>query len=272
MNPSERQGVALIIPLRIGSTRLHEKPLHMIGEVPLLERMIRLGRNAIHQKDYVRLIVACDDTRVAEYCERLDVPAIMTDPDLPSGTDRVYAAALQMNPQPLCVVNLQGDAPFIPANVISKMLTHMHTEMPEMATVTKPMNQNELELFLRQKDLSPSSGTTAVVVNGKAIWFYKAKPFVKRPLPPKTPVHRHLGLYGYTLDFLERYTSWEPSPYEKIEGLEQLRAIENGVFPEVLSMEDMSMISYVSIDTPIDVKHAEIVLGQGYHMMNEFIE
>lgn len=260
--------IALIIPSRLGSTRLKDKPLLKISGVCLIDRVVSRAQTALIPFPNVSLHVACDDERIASIAQSAGADVIMGTSSIPTGTDRVYHAAWQMQTKPDYIINLQGDAPFMPIAAIQGLIQLAIDKNPPYTTAVSRLSWQELSDLRQHKKHSPSSGTTAIVVNGKALWFSKnilphirnEKQFQKDH--DNSPVYRHFGIYGYTYAFLEQYISWDPGHYEQFEALEQLRAIENGHNPEVIILDNVANESYLSIDTPLDVTHAERYLSE----------
>ena len=257
----------IVIPARYGSSRLPGKPLREIGGVTLLARMIQIARRAasLTKSDY---IVATDDERIAEYARSLGARAVLTDPDLPSGSDRCLAAIECLDSRPDLIINLQGDAPFTPPEYLANLITAAQCSSADLFTIGIQLEWNELEQLRRQKQSAPFSGTTCIRSDdGRALWFSKniipalRGEDVLKQNSPVSPVIRHVGLYGYRFDALRRYVDLAPSFYEKLEGLEQLRAIEAGMHVHIL-LATRPRISISGIDTPEDVLRAEALVTQ----------
>lgn len=258
--------IVVIIPSRLASTRLMQKPLLKITGVSLLERVIRRAKLALEPFPHIKLIVACDDLEIANIAESLNVQTCMTSPNTKTGTDRVFEAAQQLPTQPDYIINLQGDAPFMPISAIRGLILQAEKEFPAYATAVSQLSWAELSELRAHKLESPSSGTTAIVINNKAIWFSKnILPHIRNEQQQMqerklSPVYRHLGIYGYSYEFLQKFVGWETGYYEKIEALEQLRALEQGYAPEVIILSDIANESYLSIDSPFDISKAEQLL------------
>lgn len=255
----------IVIPARYGSTRLPGKPLTRIGGVTLLARMIELAKRAavLSGSDY---IVATDHEDIAAHARDLGARAVLTDPDLPSGSDRCLAAVEKSNASPDVIVNLQGDAPFIPPEYLTTLMSSANVSPADMFTPGIQLGWDELDGLRIQKQNAPFSGTTCIrAEDGRALWFSKniipaiRNEAVLRKHSPVSPVIRHVGVYCYKLAALRRYVSLAPSSYEKFEGLEQLRAIEAGMQVH-LSLVQRPRISMSGIDTPEDVARAEALV------------
>jgi len=264
-NPESHMPIAVIIPCRLASTRFPKKVLSVIGGKTLLEHVVHRAQEALRGMIGVSLYVACDDATVASLCHDIGVASIMTPPDLDSGTDRVYAAASLLSPTPDAIINLQGDAPLIPIDAIRGLITRLSENRSEYTTVVQPLTWNALDKFKEHKNASLTSGTTAIVVGSRALWFSKQIiPYMRhheKDLHTLSAVNRHLGIYGYSYDFLKKFVSWPVGKYEKIEGLEQLRAIENGYYPDVYTLDPSYDETYISIDTPEDARLFEAYLS-----------
>lgn len=255
----------IVIPARYGSTRFPGKPLHLICGISLLERVARVAKAASLEigADYV---VATDDERIKAFCSEMALPVVMTAADLQSGTDRAYAAALKMPVTPDFVINLQGDAPFTPPQFLAEMARVGAQSHGDVVTPVMPLSWGELDRLREMKKTTPFSGTTCVTKpDGEALWFSKQilpalrKEDALRQRGDMSPVKKHLGLYGYRLTALETYTRLEQSPQEELEGLEQLRFIENGLKVQTFEVK-APKVTLSGIDTPEDAARAESLI------------
>ena len=227
---------AIIIPARYASTRLPGKPLIMISGQTLLERVVRLSQNAAKGLNNVSVVVATDDDRITQHCKEIGVAALMTPPELPSGTDRVAEAVRQMNDKPDFILNMQGDAPLTPPDFLRAMIEAFITSPCDAVTPVTQLTWQQLDKLRQNKLTTPFSGTTAAFdeKTGHAFWFSKnIIPAIRkeddlRIKSKKSPIFRHIGLYGYSLNMLEKYIDLPEGKFEKLEGLVQLRLLENG--------------------------------------------
>lgn len=261
----------VVIPARWGSSRFPGKPLAMIAGSPLLARTIDLARRAASGLADVEIVVSTDDPRVealacAEGCE-----VVRTESSLTSGSARALAAARLRSPAPATIVNLQGDAPFLPPAAVGAVIAAL-AEGAAVATPVVRLDWAGLDALRRHKLDAPFSGTTCVVnPNGTARWFSKAIiPAMRdedalRQTTRWSPVFRHLGLYGYTLEALHRFDAAPPAPYERLEGLEQLRFLEMGIDIHAVQLEERAgsgSFDIGGIDTPADVVLAERLIAE----------
>lgn len=237
-----------VIPARYASTRLPAKPLLDIGGKPLLQWVIEGVRES---KKLSNLMVATDHHLIANLAESLGVQAVMTDPELPSGSDRVWAAAKDQDAD--VVLNIQGDEPLIEPRWIDD-LASVFEKNPEaiMATLGHALPTNELNEL----------GSVKLIRNqfSEAIYFSRfAIPYSREGVEkwPGTAL-KHIGLYGYKKSFLNKFCSQKPTALEKAESLEQLRALWMGAKINVVEINAMS----VGVDTPDDVKKVEEILKQ----------
>jgi len=258
----------IVIPARHGSTRFPGKPLHVIAGYTLLERVYRIAVAVARDSADVSAVVATDDARILAHCETIGAPAVMTDPELPSGTDRALAAARMQDALPDFVVNLQGDAPFTPPGQVSALIAAARETGAAVVTPVVRLSWEALDTVREQKEAQPFSGTSCVRGgDGRAFWFSKTvlpairKEEALRAAGPMSPVFRHIGLYGYTLDALEMFTSAPVGYYEALEGLEQLRFLENGVAIQTIEVEPTSR-SMWGVDTPEDAAYAEQLIAE----------
>lgn len=235
-----------VIPARYGSTRLPAKPLLKMNGRPLLEWVIRGVRDA---KSLTELIVATDHAEIANLAESLGVRAVMTDSEIPSGSDRVWAAARDLNHD--IILNIQGDEPLIQPFWVDRLVESFR-ERPQiqMATLAHALPPEELEV----------RGTVKLIMNreGEAIYFSRfAIPHSREGLDKWPGVaKKHIGLYGYRKNFLGTFCAQTPTAIEKSESLEQLRALWLGAKIQVIEIDGHS----IGVDTADDVASAEKIL------------
>jgi 3-deoxy-manno-octulosonate cytidylyltransferase (CMP-KDO synthetase) len=245
-----------IIPARYASTRLPGKPLVDLGGQTMIQRVVAQARLS----GLARVVVATDDARILDHVHSFGGEAVLTRPDHPSGTDRVWEAFEQLGSpaEVSCIVNIQGDEPFIHPEQINA-LVHLFDQAapPAIATLIKPVLTEE-ELF------SPHLPKVVTDQRGNALYFSR------HPLPyqrqhPTTEwlrhhrYHRHLGLYAYRPDVLRQLTLLPPSPLEIAESLEQLRWLEAGFAIQTAITE----LDAFGIDTPEDMERARLRLTRG---------
>jgi len=260
-------GVAIVIPARYGSTRFPGKPLAEIAGQSMLSRVVDLARTAAAQYSDIDVLVATDDQRIADHADAIGVEHVMTG-ECATGSDRVLAAVKESGKAPEFVLNLQGDAPFTPPAAIDAILKGF--EAYDEADVITPVHQlswDDLDRLRDSKKTTPFSGTTAVVdAGGKALWFSKTilpairKEEALREASDVSPVLQHMGLYGYRMEALERFCALPEGTYEALEGLEQLRMLENGMHIQCVPIEIEAGAMQSGIDTPEDLERAEALL------------
>ncbi len=258
----------IVIPARFGSTRLPGKPLMQIAGRTLLERVLHVARAAAARIDGVDIVVATDDARIFDHAVALGSKAVMTGSDISSGTGRALAAAQQRQDEPDIIVNLQGDAPFVPVDAVVRLLEAARSHRADVTTPVVALSWAELDALRDHKRQTPFSGTTCVrAPDGRALWFSKAIiPAIRnedrvRTTGNMSPVLRHLGLYAYRMDALRRFEAAPPSYYEQLEGLEQLRFLEMGMEIQAIDI-DRPRRSMSGIDTAEDIALAERVLAE----------
>ncbi len=152
----------IVIPARNASTRLPGKPLLKIAGRSLLERVVAIGRAAVAQVGDCQVLVATDDARIADHAAELGIAVAMTSPDLDSGTVRAAHAARQCAPPPARVVNLQGDAPFIPPGVVAGLMQALRRGEGDVATAVFQLDWQRLDRLRAHKREAPFSGTTCI--------------------------------------------------------------------------------------------------------------
>lgn len=226
-----------VIPARYASTRLPGKPLADICGKPMICRVLERASRA--QKPE-KVIVATDDERIYDVVRAESGEAILTRADHPTGTDRLAEVA-EAYPEVDLIVNVQGDEPLIEPSVIDDLIApfEMDENLP-MATVMVRMDD-------AAEQLNPNNVKVIVDKLGYALYFSRS--LVPYPRAAAGPVYKHIGIYAYRRDFLLRYARLEPTPLERAESLEQLRALENGYGIRVLETD----CRFVGVDTPEDL-------------------
>jgi 3-deoxy-manno-octulosonate cytidylyltransferase (CMP-KDO synthetase) len=216
-----------IIPARYASTRLPGKPLLDIAGKPMVVRVAHCARAS----GASRVVIATDDARIARAARDHDVEAVMTRSDHPTGTDRLAEAAQAIGLAPdAIVVNVQGDEPLLPADVIRGVADALE-RAPDAAIATACHPLTEAAEFF-----SPNVVKVVCDRSGSALYFSRAPiPFARDAfqqardtLPGGLPAYRHIGLYAYRAGFLMRYPSLAQTDVERFEALEQLRALAHG--------------------------------------------
>ena len=258
----------IVIPSRYGSTRFPGKPLHMIAGKTLLQRVVEIAKRACDENDQTDYVIATDHDDIAAHAADISAPAVMTDPALPSGSDRALAAATLYRPDAEFIVNLQGDAPFTPASYIRALIEAGATTQSDVVTPVVQLSWHDLDIVREQKKSSPFSGTSCVFDRtGDAKWFSKTilpairKEAALRAASEMSPVWRHIGLYGYRRAALQAFVDLPEGHYERLEGLEQLRFLENGMRIHAVQVT-ASAHSMWGVDTPEDAQYAETLLAQ----------
>jgi len=241
--------VVVLIPARLGSSRLPGKPLASIAGQTMIQRVFQ---RAVRAQGIDRVAVATDDAEIARLVESFGGQAVMTSPDHASGTDRLAEAArlLDLAGDDL-VVNVQGDQPLCPPELIEEVVVPLKAD-PDlgMATLATPMSRTE----------AADPVNVCVVADGQnnALYFSRAViPFV-RDEGDVTTFLKHLGVYGYRVWFLELFSELRPGRLEQIEKLEQLRALEAGLRIKVVLTSHDS----IEVDRPEDVRRVEKILAQ----------
>jgi 3-deoxy-manno-octulosonate cytidylyltransferase (CMP-KDO synthetase) len=233
----------VLIPARMAATRLPGKPLADIGGVPMIVRVLRQAESAAVGP----VAVAAGDQEIVDAVRSAGGRAILTDPGLPSGSDRIRAALEALDPAGRCeaVINLQGDMPFVdPATVGACARLLGDIEACDVATAvaaeSSPHDRHNPDVVKAILALEPGAR------EGRALYFTRSS------LYGDGPIWRHIGVYGYRREALIRFTEAQPSPLERREKLEQLRALELGmqIWAAVLDHAP------ISVDTPADLEKA----------------
>ncbi|MCL4672334.1 MAG: 3-deoxy-manno-octulosonate cytidylyltransferase [Sphingomonadaceae bacterium] len=258
----------IVIPARYGSSRLPGKPLLQICGRSLLERVAAIAAQAAQVAGDCDVVVGTDDRRIADHAAALGIDVTMTDPALGSGTLRAHAAAMQAPSRPRSVVNLQGDAPFVPVDTVVQVVEALRTSGADVVTPVFQLDWKRLDRLRAHKQEAPFSGTTCIrAADGRALWFSKAVVPAMRVeaqlrTHPMSPVWQHIGLYGYTAQALSWFAEQsEPGTYEQLESLEQLRFLEHGRTIQTIAVHAPPQLMS-GIDTAADLAMAEDAIAR----------
>lgn len=249
----------VLIPARLASTRLPDKPLADIAGLPMVVRVARQARNSAAQ----RCVVAADDLRIVQACEAHGVTAIMTRSDHASGSDRLAEACTLLGlADDEVVVNVQGDEPLIDPGLIDAVAQELH-DRPDCVMSTAAHAIDDLADFL-----NPNVVKVVLDRQRTALYFSRAPiPWWRdgmtegalSALPAPRPL-RHVGVYGYRAGFLRRFPALEPAPLESTESLEQLRVLWHG---ERIAVHLSTVPPGAGVDTPHDLERVRRALSQG---------
>ncbi len=256
----------VVIPARLASTRLPNKPLADIGGHPMI---VRVAERA-HASSAQRTVVATDSQEVAQACAAHGVEAVLTRADHQSGTDRLSEVAAQLGlADDAIVVNVQGDEPLIEPTLIDEVALHLaaHTDCA-IATAAHPLD-DVAEVF------NPNVVKVVCDNAGRALYFSRApipwardawsavpaQPAATAQVPlPAMPVLRHIGIYAYRAGFLRRFPTLAVAPVEQTEALEQLRAMWHG---ERIGVMVTAAAPAPGVDTPADLERVRALWAQG---------
>ncbi|MDO6454021.1 3-deoxy-manno-octulosonate cytidylyltransferase [Neptunomonas phycophila] len=243
-------GFSVIIPARYGSSRFPGKPLADIAGKPMVQHVYE--RALLSEAD--RVIIATDDSRIADTARAFGAEVCMTREDHPSGTDRLQEVVAQLGFAPDdIVVNVQGDEPLIPPCVINQVAQNLMAEpQASIATLSEPIEDIE-------SLLNPNVVKVVTDRNGLAMYFSRA-PIAwprdafnrdKTIMPTGFNWQRHIGIYAYRVGLLNSFVTWEPADVENTECLEQLRALWNGAKIHVAVANELPP---AGVDTPEDLE------------------
>jgi 3-deoxy-manno-octulosonate cytidylyltransferase (CMP-KDO synthetase) len=249
-SPRAAAATVVMIPARLASTRLPGKPLAEIGGVPMI---VRVWQRAV-EAAVGPVVVAAAEAAIAEAVRAHGGTAVLTEPDLPSGTDRIFRALQAIDPERRFaqVINLQGDLPALDPAAIRAVLgplTELGTDMATLAVATEDAGEradpNVVKAVIAFDRARPRLG--------RALYFTRAT----APSGPG-PVWHHIGIYAWRRAALERLALLPPSPLERRERLEQLRALEDGMSIGVALVDTVPL----GVDTPADLARARAHFAQ----------
>lgn len=238
----------VLIPARMAATRLPGKPLLDIGGLPMIVHVLRKAEAA----GIGRVAIATDTPEIADAVRAHGGEVVMTRADHPSGSDRIYEALIQLDPNGSCetVVNLQGDFPTISPDNISAVLAPLADPTVDIATLAA-------EIHTEEEATNPN--VVKVIGSPLSADRLRALYFTRATAPwGDGPRYHHIGLYAYRRQALQRFVSLPPSPLESREKLEQLRALEAGMRIDVTIVETVPR----GVDTPADLETARRLLAK----------
>lgn len=237
--------IAAVIPARFASTRFPGKPLELLKGKPLIHWVVEGARKS---KLVNEVIVATDDQRIAQSCQSLSVKVVMTSVECLTGTDRIYEATRNLDVD--VILNIQGDEPLIDQTYIDPLANaFLSNKNLDMATLAHPISEQDLN----------NKNAVKVIINknDEAIYFSRFPiPYSRDNFSDEGAVLKHIGLYGFRRDFLQKFCTSPQSLIEKRESLEQLRALYLGAKIKVLRVEKPTY----GVDTPEDLQRLEALL------------
>jgi 3-deoxy-manno-octulosonate cytidylyltransferase (CMP-KDO synthetase) len=239
--------IAVVIPARYAATRFPGKPLFPLAGKPMIQHVWERSARA---KGVERVIVATEDSRIADACRKFGAECVMTSDECRSGTDRVAEVAKKKLRGFTHVINVQGDEPLVAPGTITKLAKAMASsrdiEMITSASVFEPGDDVQ----------NPNAVKVVTDLRGDALYFSRSCiPYVRNETKGLR-FFRHQGIYGYSMELLFRFVKWKPTLLEMAESLEQLRALENGVKIRVVEVKHLS----VGVDTPADAEAIQRLL------------
>jgi len=238
----------IVIPARMASTRLPGKPLADIAGEPMIVQVWRRACEAC----LGRVVVAAAEREIAEAVVAAGGEAVLTDPDLPSGSDRIWQALKGVDPEGRheVILNVQGDLPTLDPHLVRRAAEALVKTGADISTLA-------CEIKVEEERTNPNVVKAVIALpdgarSGRALYFTRATaPY------GDGPHYHHIGLYGYSRSALARFVSLAPSPLERREKLEQLRALEAGMSIEVALVDTVPL----GVDTPADLEKARAALG-----------
>ena len=235
--------IAGVIPARLSSTRLSRKVLRPIAGRPMVEWVWRAAADAGLMDP---VVVATDSEEVATVCRERGIPIVMTSPECPSGSDRVREVARQIDAD--IYVNIQGDEPTLTADFFPPLLDLFARTEVEVTTLAVPCPPEEF--------LNPNAVKVVTALDGRALYFSRSTIPFDRDQIGYAGYRKHLGIYAYRKAALERFAALPPGLLEKVERLEQLRLLENGIAVYVADAPRDT----IGVDTEDDLARAEAML------------
>ncbi len=228
----------IIIPARMGAERFQGKPLHNILGKPMILHCLETAKKA----NIAEVLVACGDEEIYQCVKDNGGTAILTDPALPSGSDRIYSALQQYDAENRyeVIINMQGDLPHLPDGALQSCLNVLDNPTYDVSSLAVIMHD--------KADINNPDIVKIVMADEEAYAFSRS------PVPyGDGDFYHHLGIYGFRRKALERFVALPPSPLEKREKLEQWRILEDGMRIGIAIIDEVP----VSVDVPADIAKAE---------------
>lgn len=248
-DPASASNPIIVIPARMASTRLPGKPLADIAGLPMIVQVWSRAREA----GLGRVVVAAAEEAIADAVRAAGGEAVLTDPDLPSGSDRIWQALNAVDPEGRhdVIVNVQGDLPTLDPALIRTAADALIASGADISTLAA-------EIVVEEERTNPNVVKAVIALRegqraGRALYFTR----VTAP-SGDGPHYHHIGLYAYTRAALARFVALPPSPLELREKLEQLRALEAGMSVEVALVDTVPL----GVDTPADLEKARAALSK----------
>ncbi|KEO61095.1 3-deoxy-manno-octulosonate cytidylyltransferase [Thioclava indica] len=260
--------VLIVIPARYASSRYPGKPLvELTGATGTAKTLIQRSWEAAMDVTGVdRVVVATDDARIRDAAQAFGAEVVMTSENCRNGTERCAEAAAKLGDTYEIVVNLQGDAPLTPAWFIEDLVAGLRANAwAELATPVLRCEGEMLASLREDRHHGRVGGTTAVFGAGnRGLYFSKEViPYTAGSYLPHdpTPVFHHVGVYAYRPDILAQYPEWHVGPLEELEGLEQLRFLENGRAVLCVEVEARGR-QFWELNNPSDVPRLQAMMAE----------
>jgi len=238
----------ILIPARLASTRLPNKPLADIAGEPMIVQVMRRSQEA----GIGRVVIAAAEAEIVEAVSAAGGEAVLTDPDLPSGSDRVFQALETVDPEGShdVVLNVQGDLPTLDPTIIKAALDVLEQTPADISTLVTEITD--------ESECTNPDVPRAILALAPGEHVGRALYFTRGSAPHGDgPDYHHIGLYGYRREALARFVSLPPSPLELREKLEQLRALEAGMRIDAALVDTVPL----GVDTPADLEKARAELA-----------
>lgn len=231
----------VVIPARLKATRLPNKPLAMIGDAPMVVQVWRRAMEA----GVGDVVVAAGEAEIVAAVEAAGGKAVLTDPEHPSGSDRIWEVVSKAGAAHDIIINLQGDVPTLEPRLLRDILKPLENPAVDIATLAAEIREES-------EHTNPSVVKAVLAENGRALYFTRATAPAN-----EGPRYHHIGVYAYRRAALEKFVSLPPSPLEIREKLEQLRALEVGMRIDAVVVDTVP----VGVDTPEDLERARRLLA-----------
>ncbi|PZP85598.1 MAG: 3-deoxy-manno-octulosonate cytidylyltransferase [Azospirillum brasilense] len=237
----------IVIPARLAATRLPGKPLAQIGNAPMIVHVLRRAQ----ESGLGPVLVACDAEEIASAVREAGGEAILTNPAHPSGSDRIWEAVQKFDPAGTydVIINLQGDVPTLEPALLKSLLAPLADPAVDISTLATPIT--------RAEEHTNPAVVKAILAQPDGVEHPRALYFTRATAPTGDgPRYHHIGVYAYRRAALQRFVALAPSPLEKREKLEQLRALEHGLRIDAAVVDTVPL----GVDTPEDLERARAII------------
>ena len=257
--------ILIVIPARYHSSRLPGKPLVKIKGIEMIKRVAQIAEFVCNSNKDTEYVIATDNKKIFDFAIENNIPVVITSENCKNGSERCWDAVKVLQKKYELIINLQGDNPLCPTNIIQSLIDEWNETKPDICTPFIQLDWESYNNLIEHKKKTKYSGTSVLInKDNYATAFSKnivpaIRNIEKAMQEPLSPVRLHIGVYAYSYQSLEKYVSLPESEYEQdyIEGLEQLRFLYNGFCMKMIQVYCEYKEMLMGIDSWEDVEQAE---------------